>query len=751
MGRLYVFVSLAIALVALAQSASRALATTAGLNAVADAYVYSAQPSANFGTLAVLRADASPIMRAFLRFNVAGSTGAQRILLRVYAETGNGLGLDVRTITDNGWTESGITYDNQPALGAVVASSGPVTAGSWIEFDVTKAVAGDGPVAFALTTESSTAIRLSSRESANPPQLVIEQSAVASFLVTRSGDTYTAQSPSGGTVFTGTLKQAVERAVANLQARGGGEIVFAAGTFDFGADYFRFSGVNDVTFTGAGMGRTILRNDSSEAADTEPFNFEGSDRITIRDLTVSAGGAVRPTSDALDFDGGDDVVIERVEVTQSRGRGIVFDGKDAPHVTGGTALRNVVRNCVITGGVARSGIELLAAGENRVEGCTISDVGGHGIHVHKAAPTAAQPNKPSTDNVVTGNTITNAGIDGINITSSHRNRILNNMIRNSSDKATGRAGIWIASSEALGCDSNVVEGNTATDDQPVKTQRYGLAIGNAECFGNVVGDNSFAGNAVASILDQGNATVYRDTSGPSAPTNLQASTSAGVVSLTWNASVDNYAVDGYRIRRNGVQIGSVGAQTLTFSDTSVAPATTYTYTVAAFDKARNESAAATVTVTTVATGTMLIGAAADAYVYSEQPSVNFGSIAALRTDASPVMRSFLRFNVAGRASARRVILRVYAETGNSLGLDLLSVADNTWTETGITYANQPALGARIASSGPITAGSWVSFDVTSLVARDGAVSFALTSASATAIRLTSREGSNAPQLALEGA
>lgn len=743
------FLPLALGLLAFGH-APPALTGTAALGPVADAYVYSLQPGVNFGSNTALRTDGSPVMRSFLRFDVIGRSAATKIMLRVYAETANVQGFDVRAVSDNTWTEAGLTYNNQPTLGPAVASSGPVAAGSWITLDVTAAVTADGLVSFALTSESATAIRFSSREGSNPAQLVIQTDPGASpYLVTRTGDAYTAQSQSNGTTFSGTLKHAVESAVADLQRYGGGEVRFAAGTFDFGADYFRFVRVSNVSFSGAGMGATVLRNDSSAAADTEPFNFEASDRITIRDLTVSAGGTVRPTSDALDFDGGDDLLIERVEVSLSRGRGIVFDGKDAPEVTGGTALRNVIRGCVISGGVPKSGIELLATGENRVESCTISDVGGHGIHVNKASSTAAQPNKPSVDNVIVGNTITNSGLDGVNISSGHRNRILRNTITNSSDDVAGHPGIMIASAEGLACDSNVVEGNTATDDQAVKTQRYGLVIAHAQCTANVVGDNAFAGNISSAVLDLGTGTVFTDTAGPTAASALQATLSGETATLTWNASADNYGVAGYRIRRNDVEIGSVGGSTLTYSDAPVSSSVVTTYTVVAYDRAGNLSPESNPAgVGSTPSGPVTLLPAADAYIYSLQPGINYAANTALRTDSSPLMRSFLRFDVSGRAGFSRVVLRVYAETANALGLDLRAVADTSWTETGLTWDNQPAVGPVLASSGPVAAGTWLTFDVTAAVTGDGPVSFALTSESATAIRLSSREGANPPQLVL---
>ena len=225
---------------------------------------------------------------------------------------------------------------------------------------------------------------------------------VLTFDVARAGSIYTAVSQAAS--YSGTLKSVVESALEDLKLSGGGNVFFPAGDFDLGSEHFEINGVTDVTFAGQGMGVTTIRNFTNEEADTEPFDVVRSDRLTIRDLTVSAGGSDRTTSDALDFDGGDGILIERVEVTDSRGCGIIFDGKDPVSATGGTADRNVVRDCVVSG-VPRDGIQLLAANNNTIENCQISNTGREGIRVHKGGSSAGQPNKPSNDNLIIGTSL----------------------------------------------------------------------------------------------------------------------------------------------------------------------------------------------------------------------------------------------------------------------------------------------------------------------------------------------------------
>lgn len=80
-----------------------------------------------------------------------------------------------------------------------------------------------------------------------------------------------------------------------------------------------------------------------------------------------------------------------------------------------------------------------------------------------------------------------------------------------------------------------------------------------------------------------------DTQPPSVPFGLQGNAiSSSRIDLTWNPSSDNVAVAGYRVRRAGNLVGTVSGTA--FSDIGLTPATAYSYTVAAFDAAGNESA-----------------------------------------------------------------------------------------------------------------------------------------------------------------
>ncbi|HYR87936.1 MAG TPA: LamG-like jellyroll fold domain-containing protein [Terriglobia bacterium] len=80
-----------------------------------------------------------------------------------------------------------------------------------------------------------------------------------------------------------------------------------------------------------------------------------------------------------------------------------------------------------------------------------------------------------------------------------------------------------------------------------------------------------------------------DTTAPSVPTGLTASPiSISQINLSWNSSSDNVGVAGYRVFRNGSQIAQVTGTS--YSNTGLTPATSYSYTVAAYDAAANVSA-----------------------------------------------------------------------------------------------------------------------------------------------------------------
>jgi chitodextrinase len=239
-----------------------------------------------------------------------------------------------------------------------------------------------------------------------------------------------------------------------------------------------------------------------------------------------------------------------------------------------------------------------------------------------------------------------------------------------------------------------------------------------------------------------------DTVPPTQPTNLTATTPLNRVDLTWNASTDNVGVAGYDVIRNGAKIATSAGPS--YSDTSVSPQTTYTYEVRARDGAGNLSAPSnSVTVTTPEPlTTHTYAPAADARVQEANPSTNFGTATALRTDAGPGVDTHLRFDVSGlNGTVQSARLRLYATNAAVDGPTVRETADN-WGETTITWANRPA------TSGPVTddrasvpVNAYTEWDVTPAITGNGTFSFVLSQTHTDGADFNSREASaNRPQL-----
>ena len=148
-------------------------------------------------------------------------------------------------------------------------------------------------------------------------------------------------------------------------------------------------------------------------------------------------------------------------------------------------------------------------------------------------------------------------------------------------------------------------------------------------------------------------------------------------------------------------------------------------------------------------------AVADAYVQSNRATTNHGTTSKLNIDASPIARSYLRFDVGGLSgSVTRATLRLTGGTGSTVGFTVRDVANDSWGETTITFANAAAFSAAaVGSSGPYATGQSVSIDITPLVTGDGPVSVVLTTTTSTAMSVSAREASAAsrPQLVVETA
>jgi hypothetical protein len=268
----------------------------------------------------------------------------------------------------------------------------------------------------------------------------------------------------------------------------------------------------------------------------------------------------------------------------------------------------------------------------------------------------------------------------------------------------------------------------------------------------------------------GGSTPPVDSEPPTAPANVVAdAVAANRVDLRWTASTDDVGVTAYDIHRNGaaaplatVSPTACAGSACAFTDTTVAPSTAYAYVVRARDAAGYTSDPSNeATATTPAAGGMptivRVVADADAMVKEGSPGTNYGANTALRVDAGadPDVESYLRFSVSGLSGGpvQDARLRLWATSATTNGPAAYSTA-TAWTEAGtggITWSTRPARTSPATDDkASVSAGTWVEFDVTSLVTGNGTFSFVLAGTSTDGLDLSSREGVNAPELVVTG-
>lgn len=143
---------------------------------VADAYIVSGSPNTNYGSATKLQVDNSPVKHALLKFNVSGINGQSiaSAKLRLYTVDGGDKGGDFYRVNNQSWQEGSVTWNNAPVAETTrLATLGSVYTNRWYEVNVTSWIAGDGTYSLRISTPVINGVDYSSKEGANPPQLVI--------------------------------------------------------------------------------------------------------------------------------------------------------------------------------------------------------------------------------------------------------------------------------------------------------------------------------------------------------------------------------------------------------------------------------------------------------------------------------------------------------------------------------------------------------------------------------------------------
>jgi hypothetical protein len=91
-------------------------------------------------------------------------------------------------------------------------------------------------------------------------------------------------------------------------------------------------------------------------------------------------------------------------------------------------------------------------------------------------------------------------------------------------------------------------------------------------------------------------------------------------------------------------------------------------------------------------------------------------------------------------------LRLYVTDPSTDGGGIYGIV-NSWTETGITWANAPPIGGTpVAQIGNTALGTWIELDLGSSIVGNGTYSFGIRNGISNLAMYSSREGAHPPEL-----
>ena len=201
----------------------------------ADATVDATQPDTVLGQGIRVTVDGSPERRGYVRVQVHGLEGrVTRATLRLFAKDAAADGPAVFS-TANTWSEDTLTWNNAPALqGSALADEGALPDETWVEYDVTAHVLGNGVYSFALVSGAADGTVFVSNEStllSRRPRLSVWTDAPCESGVTTSSCAYKGDGLGGGTTVWKKLVGGPSNEYLRGMACTGGDEFVVAGRF----------------------------------------------------------------------------------------------------------------------------------------------------------------------------------------------------------------------------------------------------------------------------------------------------------------------------------------------------------------------------------------------------------------------------------------------------------------------------------------------------------------------------------------
>lgn len=140
---------------------------------------------------------------------------------------------------------------------------------------------------------------------------------------------------------------------------------------------------------------------------------------------------------------------------------------------------------------------------------------------------------------------------------------------------------------------------------------------------------------------------------------------------------------------------------------------------------------------------------ADAHVAAAKPANNYGSRTMLEVDGSPVLVSYLRFDVRGAAGRKiaGVRLRLRQVGSTNLGGRVFVISGSSWAEATLTWSNRPPVdGPMVATIGKVSRNVDAEVALGTPLIADGPLTLAIDSTSTDGSDWASRESATPPRL-----
>lgn len=694
-----------------------------------DTRVYSPFPDNSYGTSSSLfaRTNTSDTFNSYLKFEVNGlSAPIQRATLRLYATDGSQAGGgSVYQVSNNynfqsvafPWTENGLTWNNAPPIsGNPISTAGNVAPNTWVEYDVTAAITGNGTYSFAIQTPSNDSLYFNAKEAAsNQPELVIEVSGTSpTYTPTPVPPTPTPTPLPGRTLTVEPSHDArvysqspdTNFAIDNLGARNNGGYITRS--------YFKFA----VSGIYGPIQRATLRLYATDGANT--------------------GGFLYAVPNEYSTDG-----------TPWLESGLTWN--NAPLVTGNpvATARSVANNSWVeydvTNAISVNGTYSFALVSPSQDELTLNSRDFASNHPQLVIEIAGGVPTPTPIPSVT-----------LGFTPTDDTRIYSGAPENSYGNLNS-VSMWTNAGEVV---TAYLKFDVSGVSAPVERARLRLYATDGSNMGGgsiYLVSNNYNYQTVTFPWTEGGLTWNN------APALMESplSTIGGTTNNSWVEYDVTSAISGDGTY--SFALTSPAVDGLTFSSKEAASnrpelivevsGTAPTYTPTAIPPTPAPTALPGASIGFVPLH--------DVRVYSGAPTANYGSDNLMaRNNGGLRYATYFKFDVNGvSTSVQRVTLRLYATDGSNTGGFLYAVSNDyatggaAWTESGLTWDNAPAIGSTstlLSAVGPIATNAWVEYDVTAAITGNGTYSFALISPSQDLLILNSKEAvSNRPELRIE--